>query len=114
MVPAEAVTLWIHVAAGFLALFAGVGAIVTKKASPTSPRRSDLPVRVAVAAGTALFLYGFEQSTARTVLSLIAIFSFYFAYWDYRVLSRKRPAVGPETVDWVAVVLLGWRVSPCS
>jgi uncharacterized membrane protein len=105
---AETATLWIHIAAGFLALFAGVVAIVTQKGGPRHRRAGRWYVyAMAIVAGTALLLYGFEQSTDRTFLSLIAIFSFYFAYSGYRVLSRKRPADGPETVDWVALALLG-------
>lgn len=104
----EALTLWIHIAAGFLALFAGLGALATKKGGRRHRRAGRAYVyAMAVVAGTALALFAFEQSTARQFLSLIAIFSFYFAFSGYRVLSRKRQADEPTPVDWVAVACLG-------
>ena len=41
------------------------------------------------------------------ILGFVAVFSFYFAFSGYRVLSRKRPADGPTAVDWAAVACLG-------
>jgi hypothetical protein len=40
-------------------------------------------------------------------LAFIAVFSFYFAFRGYRVLSHKRPlqGQGPSAIDWVAAVL---------
>ena len=40
-------------------------------------------------------------------LAFIAVFSFYFAFRGYRVLSRKSPlqGQGPNTIDWAAAVL---------
>lgn len=107
MVTAEAVTVWIHVAAGFLALFAGVVAIATRKGGRRHRRSGRAYVYgMAVVAATALGLFGFAQTADRTVLALIAVFSFYFAFSGYRVLSRKRPDAKATGVDRVAVALL--------
>jgi uncharacterized membrane protein len=108
MVTVESMTLWIHIAAGFLALFAGLGAIVTQKGGQRHRRSGRVYVgAMAVVSGTALALFPMDPSFDRGFLSLIAVFSFYFAFSGYRVLSRKRPADDPGTVDWAAVSLLG-------
>jgi hypothetical protein len=41
------------------------------------------------------------------LLAFIAVFSFYFAFRGYRVLSRKSPLQGqrPSAIDWAAAVL---------
>jgi hypothetical protein len=62
---------------------------------------------MAVVSATALGLLAIAPSTDRVFLGLVAVFSFYFAFSGYRVLSRKRPADGAAPVDWVAVGLLG-------
>ena len=101
-------TLGIHVAAGFLALLAGAGAIVTKKGGLRHRRLGRTYVYgMAVVSATALVLLAFEQSFGRIVLGLIAVFSFYLAFSGYRVLSRKRAVDRPGTVDWVALALFG-------
>ena len=104
----EAGILAVHVALGFLALFAGLGAFLTEKGG----RRHRTAGRVyvasmAVVSGTALALFPFDPAFDRGFLALVAVFSFYFAFSGYRVLSRKRPADDPAAVDWVAVGLLG-------
>lgn len=107
MVTAETATLWVHIAFGFLALFAGLIAIATRKGGRRHRRAGRAYVYgMAVVTATALGLFGFAQTTDRTVLALIAIFSFYFAVSGYRVLSRKRPDAGARGVDWLAVGLL--------
>jgi uncharacterized membrane protein len=104
----EAVTLGLHVAAGVLALFAGLGAILTEKGGRRHRRFGRGYVyAMAVVSGSALALYPLDPGTLRLFLGLVAAFSFYFAFSGYRVLSRKRPADRPTAVDWVAVGLFG-------
>ncbi|WP_267641347.1 hypothetical protein [Haloarchaeobius amylolyticus] len=104
----ESVVLGVHIVAGFVALFAGAGAIVTEKGGTRHRRLGRTYVYgMAVVSTTALGLLAIEQSVGRIFLGLVAIFSFYFAYSGYRVLSRKRPADRAETEDWVAVALFG-------
>jgi uncharacterized membrane protein len=104
----EDATLAVHVAAGFLALFTGAGAIVTEKGGLRHRRLGRTYVyAMAVVSVTALGLLAFEQSLGRIFLGLVAVFSFYFAFSGYRVLSRKRAIDRPGTADWVAVGLLG-------
>jgi hypothetical protein len=62
---------------------------------------------MAVVAGSALALFPMDPAFDRQFLSLIAVFSFYFAFSGYRVLSRKRSVDGPDVVDWAAVGLFG-------
>jgi len=104
----EDVTLGIHILAGFIALAAGAGALLTEKGG----RRHRLLGRtyvsgMAVVSVTALGLLAIEQSLGRIFLGLIAVFSFYFAFTGYRVLARKRPIDEPGRVDWGATGLLG-------
>jgi uncharacterized membrane protein len=108
MVTIESAILAVHVVAGFVALGAGAGAIVTKKGG----RRHRLLGRtyvygMAVVSATALGLLVLEQSLGRIFLGLIAVFSFYFAFSGFRVLSRKRTIGSPGTIDWIAVALFG-------
>ena len=104
----ETVTLWIHIAAGFAALFAGLGAFLTEKGGLRHRQLGTGYVySMAVVSGTALVLLPLDPTFSRQFLALIAIFSFYFAFSGYRVLSRKRPAADPGTVDWAAVGLFG-------
>lgn len=103
----EAVTLGSHVVAGFVALFGGAGAFVTKKGG----RRHVLlgrayVVSMAFVSVSALALFAVDPTRIRQFLALVAVFSFYFAFSGYRFLSRKRPDDPAETVDWVAVGLL--------
>jgi hypothetical protein len=62
---------------------------------------------MAVVSATALGLLALEQSLGRIFLGLIAVFSFYFAFSGFRVLSRKRTIGSPDTIDWIAVALFG-------
>jgi uncharacterized membrane protein len=108
MATAESVTLGVHIAAGFLALVAGLGAFVTTKGGTRHRQSGRLYVyTMAVVSGTALLLFGFAQTSVRQFLALVAVFSFYFAFSGYRVLSRKRPSDGAAAVDWLAVGLFG-------
>lgn len=101
------ILLGLHVLAGFLALFAGGGALATKKGG----RRHRLLGRtfvyaMAAVSGTAVALLLVEASAQRVFLGFVAVFSFYFAFSGYRALSRKRPEERPTGIDWVAVALL--------
>ena len=108
MTTVEEVTLWVHVATGFLALAAGAGALATEKGGRRHRRFGRTYVySMAVVSGTALVLYPLGPGFWRLFLGLVAIFSFYFAFSGYRVLSRKRPADEPAVVDWGAVGLFG-------
>ncbi|SDG26583.1 DUF2306 domain-containing protein [Halorientalis regularis] len=103
----ETVTLGAHIAAGFLALFAGLGAILTEKGGRRHRRFGRIYVgSMAFVAGSALLLFALAPTPDRQFLALIAVFSFYFVFSGYRVLSRKRPADGPAALDWAAAGLL--------
>ncbi|WP_254271639.1 DUF2306 domain-containing protein [Haloarcula marina] len=108
MTTAESATLWVHIAAGFLALFTGAGAFATTKGGLRHRRLGRTYVYgMAVVSGTALVLFALDPTANRQFLALVAVFSFYFAFSGYRVLSRKRPADAPTAVDWAAVGLYG-------
>ena len=108
MTTVASATLGVHILTGFLALFAGLGAFLTKKGDQRHRRLGRTYVyAMAVVSGTALVLFGFEPTARRQFLALVAIFSFYFAFSGYRVLSRKRPSDGATLTDWVGVGLLG-------
>lgn len=111
----ETWTLWVHVAAGSVAVLAGVGALLTQKGGPRHRTAGKLFVAsMAVVVGTVLL--AFDPTTFRVFLSLVAVFSGYLAFSGYRALSRKRPADGATAVDWTAaglvatacVALCGW------
>lgn len=103
----EGVTLGLHVLAGFLALFAGAGALATKKGGRRHRKLGRVYVyAMTFVAGSALLLYGFDPTFTRLFLGLVAVFSYYFVFSGYRVLGRKRPADEPAAVDWAAVALL--------
>ena len=119
MASAEAYTLWLHIAAGVLALLGGFGALVTSKGG----RRHRLSGRVYVAAMTAVVatvpvLFAFEQSSLRAFLVLVAVFSGYLVFSGYRTMTG-RPVGGATTVDWLGAALVvgaclalgGWGVS---
>jgi uncharacterized membrane protein len=103
----EGVVLAGHVAAGFVALAAGLGALATEKGGRRHRGFGRAFVyAMTVVAATALVLYPFDPSFFRLFLALVAVFSYYFVFTGYRVLSRKRPSEGPGAVDWAAVGLL--------
>jgi uncharacterized membrane protein len=103
----ETATLWVHIAAGFVALLGGLGAFVTEKGGHRHRKLGRTYVyAMAVVAGTALALLPMDPTAIRQFLALVAVFSFYFAFSGYRVLSRKRPTDEAAPVDWVAVGLL--------
>ncbi|MFC7176962.1 DUF2306 domain-containing protein [Halosegnis marinus] len=104
---AETLTLWAHIAAGFAALFAGAGAFATEKGGRRHRRFGRVYVAsMAFVSVSALALFGFDPNPTRQFLALVAVFSFYFVFSGYRVLSRKRPDDDPTRVDWTATGLL--------
>ncbi|WP_436932089.1 hypothetical protein [Halosimplex halobium] len=105
----EELTLWAHIAAGFVALFSGLGAFLTEKGGRRHRRLGRTYVyAMAFVSASALALFAFEATALRQFLALVAVFSFYFAFSGYRVLGRKRPADrAAAAVDWLAVGLVG-------
>lgn len=96
-------SLWLHVAAGTVALLAGLGALVTRKGG----RRHRLAGKaflasMSVVVATVFVLAAIDPVAFRIVLTLVAIFSGYLAFSGYRVLSRKRPTSSAHAVDWAA------------
>jgi hypothetical protein len=61
---------------------------------------------MAFVSASALALFGLDPTGDRPFLALVAVFSFYFVFSGYRVLSRKRPADRPAGVDWAAAGVL--------
>ena len=107
MTPVETVTLWIHIAAGVVALLTGVIALVTRKGGLRHRQAGRTYVAsMGVVVITVLPLLVLDPSPNRVFLTLIAIFSGYFAFSGYRVLSRKRPVDNAEPVDWAAAVFV--------
>jgi hypothetical protein len=120
MPTAEGWTLWLHVAAGVVALLSGIGALATAKGGPWHRRAGrSFVVSMGVVVGTVVPLLAFDPTPFRVFLTLVAVFSGYLAFSGYRVLSRKRPTDEPQAVDWFAtagVVLAcaglgGWGLS---
>lgn len=103
----EGAVLALHVAAGFVALAGGAGALLTRKGGLRHRRFGRGYVySMAVVAGTSLALYALTPSESRLFLAMVAVFSYYFVFSGYRVLSRKRPGDAPGRADWAAVGLL--------
>lgn len=99
----ETVVLWVHIGAGVLALGAGATALATVKGGARHRLAGRTFVRaMAVVVGTVVPLLVLDPSTLRVFLTLVAVFSGYLAFSGYRVLSRKRPAEEPASVDWAA------------
>ncbi|MDS0296581.1 DUF2306 domain-containing protein [Halogeometricum luteum] len=104
---AEDVTLGLHILAGFTALFAGSGAFATKRGSHRHRRLGRVYVgSMAFVSASALVLFVFDPTASRQFLALVAVFSFYFVFSGYRVLSRKRLTDSPAVIDWTETVLL--------
>ena len=119
VVTLESGVLWLHIAAGVVALLAGATALATTKGGPRHRRAGKTFVwAMAVVVGTVLPLLVIDPTSTRVFLTLVAVFSGYLAFSGYRVLSRKRPADGDAAVDWVAAGLVvaaclalgGWGV----
>ena len=107
MATVETATLGAHIVAGFLALFAGLGALLTEKGGQRHRRFGRVYVgAMAFVARSAHLLFALDPTPDRQFLALIAVFSFYFVFSGFRVLSRKRPDDDPTAIDWTAVGLL--------
>jgi hypothetical protein len=96
---------WMHILAGFTAFFAAPVPMLTAKGGKTHRRWGKIyfwAMAVVAAAAMVLALW-----RAILFLAFIAVFSFYFGFRGYRVLSRKRPlqGQGPSAIDWAAAVL---------
>lgn len=120
MMTVETTVLWLHIAAGALAVLTGLGALATKKGSPRHKRVGRVYVAaMAVVVVTVVPLFVLDPTFFRTFLLLVAVFSGYFAFSGYRAVGRKRPSDDPARVDWVVaavtavscLVLGGWGVS---
>lgn len=107
MPTAETLTLWLHVAAGFVALGAGAVALVTTKGGRRHRRAGRAFVAaMAVVVGTVVPLFAFAPTSFRAFLLLVAVFSGYLALSGYRVLGRKRPGDEAAPLDWAAAGLV--------
>lgn len=105
MEPVETVALWVHVAAGALALVAGGLALATEKGGQRHVRAGRVYVgSMAVVVATVFPLFVLDPTTFRTFLLLVAVFSGYFVLSGYRALVRKRPGDDPAFVDWAGAV----------
>jgi len=113
-------TLWLHIAAGTVAVLAGLGALVTEKGGLRHRQAGkSFVVAMGVVVVTTVLLAVFDPTSFRLFLVLVAVFSGYLAFSGYRVLSRKRPADEVALVDWVAasavvlacLALGGWGIT---
>lgn len=96
--------LFIHIAAGMIALLTGILAMLFKKGE----KRHLLSGKIyfwcmMLIAVTALFM---SISKNLTFLTLIAIFSFYLSFSGYRVIIRRRVGQRAGLLDWILVVIL--------
>ena len=100
-----AATRWVHILFGCLAFFIAPIPLLSGKGGKTHRRWGKIYFwSMAVMAGTAIVLAVYRPVL---FLALVAVFSFYFAFRGYRVLSRKRPeqGQGPKALDWLGAVL---------
>ncbi len=96
---------WTHILAGFTAFFIAPVPLLTAKGGKTHRRWGKVYFwAMAVVAATAIVLALWRPIL---FLAFVSVFSFYFAFRGYRVLSHKRPlqGQGPAAIDWVAAVL---------
>lgn len=107
MTTPETWTLWVHIAAGVVALVAGIGALVTTKGGLRHRQAGRVfVVSIGFVVGTVFLLLLFEPTPFRVFLTLVAVFSGYLAFSGYRSLSRKRPADKPTQIDWAGAGLV--------
>lgn len=99
----EGWTLWVHVAAGTVAVLAGGGALATTKGGRRHRRAGKLFLAaMAVVVATTFALTAMDPTTFRLILSLVGVFSGYLAFSGYRSISLRRPTASPHAVDWTA------------
>lgn len=102
MTAVEEWSLWLHIAAGIVALFAGLGALVTTKGGWRHRQAGKIfVVSMGVVVATVFVLVAVAPTSFRVMLTLVAIFSGYLAFSGYRVLSRKRPPDSAHLLDWL-------------
>lgn len=115
----ETWALWIHIAAGTVAVLAGSVALLTTKGGTRHRRAGRLFLAsMGVTVGTVVVLLAVTVTRFRIILTLVAIFSGYLAFSGYRVLARKRPPGAAGLLDWggAATVILacaalgGWGI----
>lgn len=120
MVTLEDTTLWLHIAAGVVALLGGLSALVTTKGGRRHKRAGRMFVAsMGIVIGTVFLLLLLNSTPFRVFLSLIGVFSGYFVFSGYRVFARKRPASEAHTVDWIGASIVviacfalgGWGVN---
>lgn len=104
MVAVEGGVLWVHIAAGVVALAAGAVALSTRKGGYRHRLAGKFYVAsMAVVVATVVPLFAFDPGEFfRQFLLLVAIFSGYLVFSGYRVLSRKRPRDEAALADWIA------------
>lgn len=96
----------VHVAAGTLALVVAPIPMLTAKGGGTHRRWGQVYFwAMAVVALTAVILAAWRPVV---FLALLAVFSFYSAFYGYRALFRKRPREGQGalSLDWTAAVVM--------
>lgn len=113
-------SLWLHIAAGAVALLAGVGALVTAKGGWRHRQAGKVfLVSMGIVVATVFVLVAIDPTEFRLILTLVAVFSGYLAFSGYRALSRKEPSDDPRRIDWLAAgtvilasfVLSGWGLN---
>src|SRR5438034_3561536 len=100
----------VHVAAGTLALVVAPIPMLTAKGGGTHRRWGQVYFwAMAVVAVTAVILAAWRPVV---FLALLAVFSFYSAFYGYRALFRKRPREGQGalSLDWTAAAV---RLAAC-
>jgi len=94
-------TLWLHIAAGTMAVLAGLGALFTNKGGWRHRQAGKtFLASMGIVVATVFVLLAIDPTSFRIVLALVAIFSGYLAFSGYRALSRKRPSDDAHAVDW--------------
>ena len=101
---AGAILLFIHVAAGSVALLAAVVALFTAKGE----RYHVFAGRVYAVAMTVIFLTALPLAIlgSSIFLLLIAVFSFYLVFAGLRFARNRRGL--PQTVDWCSTAIMGF------
>ncbi|NUB93071.1 hypothetical protein HT576_18860 [Haloterrigena sp. SYSU A121-1] len=85
-------TLWLHIE-GDIALFAGVGALMTKKGGLRYTRRKVFLVSIGGVVGMVFILLPLDPTPFRVALPLVAIFKGYIAFSGSRAFSHPRIGV---------------------
>ena len=100
---AGAILLFLHIAAGSIALLAALVALVAAKGG----RYHILSGRVYAVAMTVIFVTTLPLAIvgASAFLLLIAVFSYYLVFAGWRFARNRRGA--PQLVDWCAAAIMG-------